>query len=411
MSVALGARVYFAYSYISHNPRQGLATVPFLFESGNIAHSVAEGKGFASPFRAETGPTAWITPLYPLLLAGIFRLFGAYTFGAFLAAIGVNIAAGALTCVPVYFAGGRAAGAAAGALAAWLWALFPNAILLSVESIWDASLAALLVALLVWRAITLRRDAGWIAWCALGLLCGITLMLNPTAGAMGLPLIAWAAWRTRRAGPAAAAVLAAVLCCLPWTIRNYLIFHAFVPMRSVLGLQLWMGNNEIARDVWLGEGHPIRDTAEREKYVAMGEIAYMREKKDLALAYMLAHPAREAQLLAWRFLALWTGGAPRPLRYLRENHTAWSRFVFAFNALATLLAAAGVAALARGRNPYLIPLALFPALYPCAYYLTLALPRYRLPIDPVVMLLAAVALTSLRRGPHVLTTPCPSTMS
>ena len=409
--VALAARLYFAWTYTAHNPHRALATVPFLFESGNIAHSVAAGQGFASPFRVATGPTAWMTPLYPLLVAGIFRVFGTYTYPAFLAASGINIAAGALTCWPLYRLGRAIAGTSAGALAAWLWAIFPNAILLSVESIWDACLAALCATLLVWGAVELSRGRGWLAWCGFGLLCGFTLMLNPTAGMLAFLPALWAAWRARQWKRAAASAAVALLCCLPWTVRNYRVFHAVVPLRSILGLQLWMGNSELAKDVWLGEGHPIRDTAEREKYVEMGEIAYMREKRGLAVAYMLTHPGREAQLIGWRFLAFWTGGTPHPLRFLGEDHTLWSIYVFAFNVLMALAAAAGILALVRGGNPYALPAGLLPVLYPLAYYLTLALPRYRLPIDPLVLLLAAVAVLSVRRGGHFFEMPCPSTMS
>src|SRR4051812_28110541 len=45
----------------------------FGWETGQIAGSIAAGHGFASPLHGETGPTAWMAPLYPYLLAGIFR--------------------------------------------------------------------------------------------------------------------------------------------------------------------------------------------------------------------------------------------------------------------------------------------------------------------------------------------------
>src|ERR1700751_1357895 len=85
--VALGMRVFMTRNYIHQRPRQSLAVVPFLFESGNIAHSLAAGKGFSSPFRVSTGPTAWMTPVYPVLLAWVIRLFGAYTYQAYLGAV------------------------------------------------------------------------------------------------------------------------------------------------------------------------------------------------------------------------------------------------------------------------------------------------------------------------------------
>ena len=77
---ALIIRLGFAWDYQSHTPHRALAAIPFLFESGNIAFSLASGHGFGSLLRVPTGPTAWMTPLYPLLLSGIMRLFGVYTF-------------------------------------------------------------------------------------------------------------------------------------------------------------------------------------------------------------------------------------------------------------------------------------------------------------------------------------------
>src|SRR5437867_10185904 len=37
----------------------------FGYETGRIARSIALGQGFSSPLFANTGPTAWMTPVYP----------------------------------------------------------------------------------------------------------------------------------------------------------------------------------------------------------------------------------------------------------------------------------------------------------------------------------------------------------
>src|SRR2546427_10404075 len=34
---------------------------------------------FSSPFHLDTGPTAWVTPVYPYLVALVFRLFDSYS--------------------------------------------------------------------------------------------------------------------------------------------------------------------------------------------------------------------------------------------------------------------------------------------------------------------------------------------
>ncbi len=198
-----------------------------------------------------------------------------------------------------------------------------------------------------------------------------------------------------------------VLCCLPWTVRNYEVFHAFVPLRSVLGLQLWVGNNPDATVQWLGGQHPIHETAEREKYVAMGEIAYMREKKRNAIAYIFSHPGHEAELIGGRFAMFWSGGAEHPIDDFIRDHSLWFRYVLIFNLCASVGALAGIVLLFLRRNEYAFPLAVGPLVFPLAYYMTLSLPRYRHPIDPTLMLLLAFAIW---RGVARITSPKPQSV-
>src|SRR5580698_8907300 len=51
----------------------------FAWEMGRIARALVTGYGYADPFTGHTGPTAWSPPLYPLILAGVFRVCGVYT--------------------------------------------------------------------------------------------------------------------------------------------------------------------------------------------------------------------------------------------------------------------------------------------------------------------------------------------
>jgi hypothetical protein len=46
---------------------------------GRIARALVTGRGYADPFLGHSGPTAWVTPLFPLILSGIFKLFGVYS--------------------------------------------------------------------------------------------------------------------------------------------------------------------------------------------------------------------------------------------------------------------------------------------------------------------------------------------
>src|SRR5581483_2271885 len=57
----------------------------FGWEMGRIGRSLALGQGFSNPFNGPSGPTAWEPPLYPFLIAAVFKLFGIYTHASALA--------------------------------------------------------------------------------------------------------------------------------------------------------------------------------------------------------------------------------------------------------------------------------------------------------------------------------------
>jgi hypothetical protein len=108
--VALGARLGFAWNQVHKIPREVIGIAPFYQETGNIAYFLATGKGFSSPFRRETGPTAWLTPVYPLLVAGVFRVFGTFTARAFFAVAFLNALFSAAVCIPIFHTGKKISG-------------------------------------------------------------------------------------------------------------------------------------------------------------------------------------------------------------------------------------------------------------------------------------------------------------
>ena len=338
-----------------------------------------------------------MTPVYPLLLGAIFKLWGSYTFPAYLAAVLFNIVCSALTCIPIFAAGKRIAGLGVAVGAAWLWAVFPNAILLPVQSMWDTSLSTLLAAMILCKTLTLRRSSGLLDWCFYGLLWGFTLMTDATLVLL-LPILAgWLVCHLRKAralcfGPPLLSVGIALLCCVPWTVRNYAVFHAFIPFRSVLGLQLWVGNSERAPDRRPGEIHPLNNSAERERYRQMGELPYMQAKEEAAFRFIHSHPRIEAHLIWDRIVATWTGGTPHPLSDFFRIGSFEFRAILLFNIFVALGTLVGSAMLLRTGNPYAFPVIAFPLLLPIPAYLTLASARYRHPVDPAILLLTAIAL-------------------
>jgi hypothetical protein len=334
-------------------------------------------------------------------------VFGVFTLSAFFFLVFVNSVCSAAVCIPIYYVGKRVASPGAGALAAWLWAVFPSAVMMPFEWIWDTSLTAFLAAALVWVTLELaeREPQCMIDWLWYGLLWGLALMVNPSVGAL-LPFwLGWAAYQTSKRSAAqsrgkahaaswlskpALALGVAILCCVPWTVRNYVVFHRFVPLRSNFPLELYIGNNENYDDKRPRWPPPITKERETVRYFRMGETAFMDEEMRKAKLFIRSHPRIALELFSDRFVAFWAGIA-NPLQiFLKAEPLVQSLILCA--TLSGIGALAGINVLVRRRSPYSFPLAVGPIVFPVIYYITHTSVRYRHPIDPIVLLLAAIAI-------------------
>src|SRR5580698_9283253 len=352
--VAMGVRVAFAWDQARKISPGVLGIVPFQQETGNIAYALAQGKGFSNVFRTETGPTAWLAPVYPLLVAAMFKLFGTFTARAFFAAVFLNILFSAAASVPIFLAGKRLGGSGVAAGAAWLWTVFPSAVMMPFEWIWDTSLSALLAALLLWATLELAESEKWVDWGAYGVLWGLALMTNPALGLLLPFLLGWAVVRSRgesglrwkRAGLAAGI---AALCCVPWTVRNYVTFHRLIPVRSNLPFELWLGNNDIFDEHARGGRHSITRTEEARRYAQLGETGYMAEKWELATSFMRAHPELELRLAGRKFVSFWMG-TEAPVKNFLETDSWLIRGILLSSFLTAIGALGGVVVLWTGQK-------------------------------------------------------------
>jgi len=391
---ALGLRIAF-FVYENHAiPANVLASVPFEQEVGSVAKSLAEGQGFCCLFRQPTGPTAWLVPVYPLLLAVIFKIFGVFTLASFRAAALLNCILSALACFPIFFVGKRVSGLQAASSAAWLWAVFPSGIRMPTEWIWDTSLSALLAAALLWAALRLAESPRTGDFVGYGALWGLSLLTNPALGALCPFHFCWIAWCHYRRGflrpgrlALAVAILAAI--CLPWTVRNTIHFHRLVPLRSNFAFELWMGNNEIYDEHSRAVNRITRFEQVR-RYSQLGESAFLDEKWQKARLFISTHPGLTAQLFGRRILATWLG-TESPQRDFLHPGSALVAFILAWNVFILVGAVVALTRMLTLRNPFFIPIAAYPIVFPLVYYLTQTSLRLRHPCDPVLALIVVLA--------------------
>jgi hypothetical protein len=117
----------------------------------------------------------------------------------------------------------------------------------------------------------------------------------------------------------------------------------------------------------------------------------MEEEKRKAVAFIIAHPRIETWLVAQRFVDFWTGTAT-PLATFRQADSLWLRLLLLCNDAAPLCAFFGVVVLLATKNAYALPAVAVPVIFPLLYYVTHTSLRYRHPLDPAVLLLAAIGV-------------------
>ena len=368
-------------------------------ETGRLAEALASGQGFSSPLsKLVSGPSAWMTPIYPLLLAGIFKLFGIFTWTSYFVIVAINCMFSSLTAWTVYALARNAFGRPAGLAAGWLWTFLPTSVYYSVQWVWDTSLSALIFSLILLATLQVWNSKRAAAWAGYGAFWGAGAMINASIVSTMPFLVGWAALQLRQKFlPSLRLVLIALLLFTvlisPWIIRNYVVFHKIILFRDNLGLELWLGNNPNNPDIWSWRLHPNNDAGERKLFVKMGEIAYMELKQREAMAWMKGHPGEFLRDTWHRFVDNWMG-FDDPIADL--VHGPLSSTILDFlGMLFPLLTFLGALLAYRQRNPYAFPLAASVLIFPLIYYVTHTSLRYRHPIDPLMTVLSAFSLVTL----------------
>lgn len=168
------------------------------YEAGRIAQSILSGRGYSSPFQAESGPTAWVPPVLPFLLVLDFKLLGMHSHAALVSILVLSEIFSGLTCIPIFFAGNIISGT--GARAAWLWEFYPYAVLVRFYAArWYMSLSALLAASILFATFEVLRSDRFSQWTGYGLLWGLQLMTNAAFASIAPFVLIWLALRLRPA--------------------------------------------------------------------------------------------------------------------------------------------------------------------------------------------------------------------
>jgi 4-amino-4-deoxy-L-arabinose transferase-like glycosyltransferase len=364
------------------------------------AASIVQGHGFALSYGR---PTAFRPPAYPIFLAGVYEVVGTgdkaqrVEWGRIANAfVGVGIVA-LIGLIAFQVWGRREA----------LVALALSAIYIPMILVGQSIMSEPLFVLCLLGSIACVLHSRAYPWViAAGVLMGLAVLGRANALILLAPL-AFAVWkRPRGLGQPVVLCVAAALTVLPWTIRNYETFHAFVPVSTQLGSALAGTYNSEARAdkvnpaSWrtlkrVDDYRPIFS-----KIRSTSEPVLEKQLRSASIDFIKAHPAYVLTVAYWttrRMLDLagmnWSIHTAATISATRGWAIAGVICFWIF-ALLAMLGATTRRARAAPAWLWAVPL----LMYLGVVFLVVETPRYRMAIDPFIVLLAALALTRLRTG-------------
>jgi 4-amino-4-deoxy-L-arabinose transferase-like glycosyltransferase len=339
-----------------------------------------------SPFRTNM---IFYPPLYVYFIAVPYSLFSTLT-----AVKWAQIVVSALIVPAIGLVALRTFGRRAGVLAAFIAAFYPELVWFSVH-FWSETLFMLFLWWGMERLLSAEDQAGLGQSVAAGGLFGLAILTRETV-LYFLPFAAlWLGLGRRRGARARGAtfLLVGLVCVAPWTYRNWVQFHTFIPVSTAGGLNLYQGNAPLTRQEVYDRYHAVQGRAEQYEWARREGIRAILERQPLWLFEKLRDQMPnfwEADSLALIHIKRVAYGCVgvAPAR-------AAAVVVLLPYLLVLASAIAGVVALRLDRKSFLLLLLL--VFYNGLHVATHGFARYRLPVLPIVMILAASAWSAWSR--------------
>jgi 4-amino-4-deoxy-L-arabinose transferase-like glycosyltransferase len=362
------------------------------------ARSIARGDGYPETIYAPAGgPTAIRPPLYPYWLGAVYKLTGDQIRDARLGQALLGTLTVALIGLLAWQIWGRRTAIAALAIAA----VFPPLLIWGASLLTEPLFLPLELATLA-AAIEYRRRGHPRLWLVgTGVLAGLMILTRETGAVLLVPL-AMAVWTDRprfslrAVAPPIALVAIAALTIAPWTIRNAVAMDSFIPVSTTSGYALSGIYNNAARSDHAKFRPPQEDPmyADLLARTELREPEVARKLGSRAVNYAADHPLYVLEAGFWNTIRMLHID---DLSYARATTRAIglsSRVgdVGSYGFLVVgVLAVLGAFSRSARRAPsfvWLSPLFLATVVFGGSAI------RYRAPIDPFVVLLAALGVVS-----------------
>ena len=368
----------------------------------NIANALADGEGFSNPFRDRTGPTAWMPPILPAILACLLRLSGGSPIVVAAIVIVLQVSTLIVTGFVVLAIAQRTTTCLGSATATVVYVV---AILSDFRHFFQfthdtwlvlLTLDVLLIGICMCAPLkTPKSAAGW------GIFGGVAAMISPVAAlTWGCATFA-IGYRERRVKSALIAVLFAAATIAPWMIRNYLVFGRIIPIKSNAAYELYQSQC-VTPDGLLRPSafavHPYRSNGlERSEYARLGEMVFLDRKRDLFWNSVRSDPIEFVDRVAARALGatIWYVPFDRNDEHRRPIVVWFYRAIYPLPFLAFICLA--VAGWRKRLDPIQSRVLLIYAVYLLPYVAISYYDRYAMPLVGIKVLLIVWVIDLLAR--------------
>lgn len=353
----------------------------------SIAVNLLEGKGYSED---GVNPSIFVAPLYPLVMFLVYKLAGVHPMLLEIIQCFLSVGIGFMTLL----IGRRLFDQRTALIAAALVLFFPDLIIVTTF-LYTETLFIFLFMALLYTALRVVDNPTMSNIALAGIVGGLATLTRGVT--MLFPAILFFVLLIRNGllkslKTSVLYGLFFVLPIIPWTIRNYVTFDKAIPIAVGTGDVLWTGN-------YL----PFDGKYNYEKTMALmdsmtvGMNQIEREAKLVAVAKenMAAEPGKTAWLMVRKFFRFWTWvyeAQPTGQRRTQSSATGLILRIAYYPILCLFIA--GIA-LALKRWKYLLLLHLILIYYSLIHAVMLVVPRYRIPVLPLMILFAGYALVRL----------------
>jgi 4-amino-4-deoxy-L-arabinose transferase-like glycosyltransferase len=297
---------------------------------------------------------------------------------------------GVLICLLVDLIGRRVVDEITGLVGAALAAVYGYFIYYNV-ALMTETFFIVLVLFSLYLGLELKEKPVLARWALLGLALGVAGLLRQTILLFVPFLLLWLFWELKKSGVPwwyfAVPIVIIVLLIAPWTIRNYVVYHRFLPLNSNAGYAFYASNHPHLGTHWSNDSIVVPVP---EELAGKNEAELNQALTRKGMEFILADPGRYLWLTlnkTLEYFKFWPSSDSSRISNLNR--------VLSFGLYLPFMLLGLYLSFSRWRN--FVPLYLFMIIHTAIHLLSWPSLRYRLPVDAVLMVFAGLTIIELAK--------------